>query len=122
MKSLRQAQGFILDMDGTFFLGERLLPGGLEFLALLNRLNLPFSFLTNNTSRSRADYVTKLMGFGVQEGDARVFTAGDAAIRYLREQFDGKGVCLIGTRSLRKAFRAAGVSLEERKQAAGVLG
>ena len=30
MKSLRQAQGFILDMDGTFFLGERLLPGGLE--------------------------------------------------------------------------------------------
>lgn len=122
MKSLRQAQGFILDMDGTFFLGEHLLPGGLEFLALLNRLEIPFSFLTNNTSRSRADYVTKLMGFGVQEGDARVFTAGDAAIRYLREQFDGKGVCLIGTRSLRKDFRAAGVRLEERKPAAVVLG
>ena len=122
MKTLRQAQGFILDMDGTFFLGERLLPGGLEFLALLNRLNLPFSFLTNNTSRSQADYVTKLTGFGVQEADARVFTAGDAAIRYLREHFDGKGICLIGTRSLRKDFRAAGVRLEERKPAAVVLG
>ncbi len=36
MKSLRQAQGFILDMDGTFFGGW--LPGGLEFLLLLNRL------------------------------------------------------------------------------------
>ena len=66
MKSLQQAHGFILDMDGTFFLGERLLPGALEFLALLNRLRIPFSFLTNNTSRSRADYVKKLMGFGVR--------------------------------------------------------
>ena len=63
MKSLRQAQGFILDMDGTFFLGERLLPGALEFLALLNQLRIPFSFLTNNSSRSRTDYVRKLMGF-----------------------------------------------------------
>jgi len=122
MKSLRQAQGFILDMDGTFFLGERLLPGALEFLALLNRLNLPFSFLTNNTSRSRADYVTKLMGLGVKETDARVFTAGDATIRYLREHFDGKGVCLIGTRSLRKDFRAAGVRLDNREPAVVVLG
>ena len=122
MKSLRQAQGFILDMDGTFFLGERLLPGGLEFLALLNRLELPFSFLTNNTSRSRADYVKKLVGLGVGEEDARVFTAGDAVIRYLREHFDGQDVCLIGTRSLREDFRAAGLRLEYRKPAAVVLG
>lgn len=122
MKSLRQAQGFILDMDGTFFLGERLLPGALEFLALLNRLNLPFSFLTNNTSRSRADYVTKLMGLGVKETDARVFTAGDATIRYLREHFDGKGVCLIGTRSLQEDFRAAGIRLDDQQPAVVVLG
>ncbi|MEL7645361.1 MAG: HAD-IIA family hydrolase [Anaerolineaceae bacterium] len=122
MKFLGQAKGFILDMDGTFFLGERLLPGALDFLALLNRLNLPFAFLTNNTSRSRADYVRKLIGFGVQAADARVFTAGDATIRYLREHFDGKGVCLIGTRSLREDFRAAGVRLDARKPAVVVLG
>ncbi|HPS33508.1 MAG TPA: hypothetical protein PKW57_08400, partial [Anaerolineaceae bacterium] len=76
MDFLREAQGFILDMDGTFFLGGQLLPGALEFLALLNRLEIPFSFLTNNTSRSRADYVKKLVGLGVGEEDARVFTAG----------------------------------------------
>lgn len=122
MKSLRQAQGFILDMDGTFFLGERLLPGALEFLALLNRLRIPFSFLTNNTSRSRADYVKKLMGFGVREADARVFTAGDAAIRYLRVNYPGKKICLIGTRSLRDDFRAAGVRLDGRRPDAVVLG
>ena len=122
MKSLRQAQGFILDMDGTFFLGERLLPGALEFLALLNRLRIPFSFLTNNTSRSRADYVKKLMGFGVREADARVFTAGDAAIRYLRVNYPGKKICLIGTRSLRDDFRVAGVRLDGRRPDAVVLG
>ena len=122
MKSLRLAQGILLDMDGTFFLGERLLPGALEFLALLNRLRIPFSFLTNNTSRSRADYVKKLMGFGVREADARVFTAGDAAIRYLRVNYPGKKICLIGTRSLRDDFRAAGVRLDGRRPDALVLG
>ena len=46
MKSLRQAQGFILDMDGTFFLGERLLPGALEYAHL--------GFLTGGAGRNRS--------------------------------------------------------------------
>jgi len=39
---LAQIRGFILDMDGTFYLGNRLLPGGLEFIALLRERGIPF--------------------------------------------------------------------------------
>jgi len=122
MNLLRDAQGFLLDMDGTFFLGEQLLPGALELLALLNRRGLPFAFLSNNTSHGNRDYVSKLMHLGVRQEDARVFTAGDATIRFLLEQHPGQRVCLIGTHSLQQDFLAAGIRLDDLDPQVVVLG
>jgi NagD protein len=49
-------------MDGTFFLGEALLPGALEFLDWLNEKGIKFTFLTNNTSKGKQAYVSFLTG------------------------------------------------------------
>ena len=110
---LREAKAFLLDMDGTFYLGETLLPGALELLDLLNQRGLPFSFLTNNTSRSKQDYIRKLRSLGVGENDARVYTAGDATIAYLIKHQAGKKVYLLGTASLAESFRVAGIDLSD---------
>ena len=119
---LGKVRGFLLDMDGTFFLGETLLPGALELLALLNQRELPFSFLTNNTSRSKQDYIRKLMRLGVSEQDARVYTAGDATIAYLKQHHQGTKVFLMGTPSLAESFSAAGIGLEEKDPDVVVMG
>ena len=119
---LGKARGFLLDMDGTFFLGETLFPGALELLALLNQRELPFSFLTNNTSRSKQDYIRKLMRLGVGEQDARVYTAGDATIAYLKQHHQGTKVFLMGTPSLAESFSAAGIGLEEKDPDVVVMG
>ena len=110
---LSEAKAFLLDMDGTFYLGDSLLPGALEFLEHLNHHGLPFSFLTNNSSRSKQDYVNKLTGLGVREGDARVFTAGDATIAYLKKHHSGSKVFLLGTPSLAESFRGSGIAISE---------
>lgn len=108
---LNQAKAFMLDMDGTFFLGEHLLPGGLELLDLLNQRCLPFSFLTNNTSRAKEAYEQKLARLGVSSADARVYTAGEATISYLHRNFPGRKVFLLGTEDLAESFRAGGIRL-----------
>ena len=108
---LSEAKAFLLDMDGTFFLGEALLPGALDLLELLNQRRLHFSFLTNNTSRSKLDYIRKLRELGVSEEDARVYTAGDATIAYLKKHHSGKKVFLLGTPSLEASFSASGIEL-----------
>ncbi len=110
---LCNAKAFLLDMDGTFFLGDTLLPGALELLDHFNQIGLPFSFLTNNTSRSKQDYVCKLIGLGVREQDARVFTAGDATIVYLNKHHRGRKVFLLGTASLRESFCKGGIELSD---------
>ena len=108
---LSEAKAFLLDMDGTFFLGEALLPGALDLLELLNQRRLHFSFLTNNTSRSKLDYIRKLRELGVSEEDARVYTAGDATIAYLKKHHSDKKVFLLGTPSLEASFSASGIEL-----------
>lgn len=119
---LSSAKAFLLDMDGTFYLGERLLPGALQLLELLNQRGLPFSFLTNNTSRSKFDYIRKLKNLGVSEKDARVYTAGDATIAYLKKHHATEEVFLLGTESLAESFRESGIALSDSKPDLVVIG
>ena len=60
MYDVTTAKLFLLDMDGTFYLDDTLLPGALEFLALCRATGRQFAFLTNNSSKSKADYLAKL--------------------------------------------------------------
>lgn len=119
---LADVKAFLLDMDGTFYLGDSVLPGSLELLEHLNHQGLPFSFLTNNSSRSKQDYINKLTGLGVKEGDARVFTAGDATIAYLKKHHSGSKVFLLGTPSLAESFRSAGLELSDSLPEVVVIG
>ena len=104
---------FILDMDGTFFLGDALLPGALELLDWFNKNKIKFTFLTNNTSRGELEYVAKLTALGVKQEDVHIYTAGDATIAYLKSNFPGKKVFLVGTESLKRNFLDGGIDLVE---------
>lgn len=121
-QTMQPISAVILDMDGTFFLGESLLPGGLELLDWLNQHAIKFTFLTNNTSRGKPAYVSMLTGLGVRQQDARIYTAGDATIGYLKSNFPGKRVFLVGTESLRSNFVEEGIVLVEDDPDVLVLG
>ena len=66
-EKLRPVRCFLLDMDGTFYLGDRLIDGSLEFLDALARTGRTARFLTNNSSKSAAVYAQKLKRMGVAE-------------------------------------------------------
>jgi len=121
-KRAQDIKAVMLDMDGTFYMGDVLLPGALELLAFLNERGMPFSFLTNNSGKSSADYVKKLIGLGVKPEEARVYTSGDATIDYVLREYPEKKVFLMGTRSLRESFLRAGMSLVEEDPDLVVLG
>ena len=57
---------FMLDMDGTFYLGDNLIDGSLDFLAALKRTGRTARFLTNNSSKSASVYKKKLEKMGVE--------------------------------------------------------
>lgn len=106
---------FLLDMDGTFYLGDRLIEGSLDFLEALRRTGRDAWFLTNNSSKSAAAYVDKLTRMGVPDPfRSQVMTSGHAAAHYLLERFPkGRGY-LLGNDVLRAELTDMGlVFIEE---------
>ena len=122
LRELKDIRLFMLDLDGTFYLDDRLLPGAAALLEL--EQSAPFStlFLTNNSSRSTADYVARLAGLGVQVPPEKILTSGEAAIRWLRRQNWPTRLLVIGTPSLEAQFREAGFILTQDDPQAVVLG
>lgn len=62
-------------MDGTFYLGEKLIDGSLDFLQCLQRTGRQAVFLTNNSSKSRSIYLDKLRRLGVRDPFLRVYSS-----------------------------------------------
>lgn len=118
---LQRIRCFLLDMDGTVYLSGKLLAGAKETIARM-RAQGRAVFLTNNTSRSKGDYVARLNGLGLNVTREDVFTAADAAINYLRARKGGKRVYLFGTKSLHKEFADAGIKLVTERPDVVVVG
>ena len=96
-------------MDGTIYKGGSLFPCTLPFLACLRRLGIGRTFLTNNTSRSKSDYVEKLRRLGIEAHEEHIYTPADSAIVYLRERLPlAKSIAVLGTPSLCRQFEEAG--------------
>jgi NagD protein len=114
---------FVLDLDGTLYRGNRLFDATLPFLATLRKLGIGYTFLTNNTSRSKLDYVRKLTGMGIDTHEGQIYTAADSTIAYLRRQLEGVGrLGVLGTPSLCTQFEQAGFQVSWDAPQAVVVG
>lgn len=116
------ARGVLLDMDGTFYLGERLLPGALRFIEVLQAQGRAHLFLTNNSSRSRNHYAAKLRRLGLPVEEDRILTSGEATARHLARVYPEARIFLAGTPALEEEFRVHGLTLDPEQPDLVVLG
>lgn len=110
---LPQIRCFALDMDGTVYLGEQWIDGALDFLHRIEETGRSYVFVTNNSSKNAAVYVDKLHRMGLDVGEDKIVTSGQATIWYLQNHFPGKKVFLLGNPLLQEEFAQAGILLEE---------
>jgi len=119
---LEKIKCFLLDMDGTIYLGEKLLPGSLEFLNLLSERGLDYLFLTNNSSKHAGQYVEKLARFGIHVGEEQILTSGEATTIFLQKEMPNARVFIVGTKALEEEFDSCGFKLVEDTPDVVVLG
>lgn len=111
MTELRNIKCFMLDMDGTIYLGDKMIDGALDFLDLLVRENKNYVFLTNNSSKNRSTYQQKLEKLGLVVDQEKVFTSGEATTIYLNKRKKGAKIFLMGTPNLEEEFIQKGFEL-----------
>ena len=109
---LRACEAFLIDMDGTLYVGERLIAGASEFVTKLRRAGRGYLFLTNNSSRPGEAYRRRLERLGIAARRDQVFTSGDATIEHLLNATPHQSVCLLGTPDLEAEFRDAGLAVD----------
>ncbi|HAA85261.1 MAG TPA: HAD family hydrolase [Kosmotogaceae bacterium] len=111
--NLNEKKLFVMDMDGTFYLGHRLLLGALEVSRMLHARGKHLVFLTNNSSETPQYYTDKLVRLGVKRKHFEVYTSGEATISFLKSNYPGSRVFLLAVPSVRVMFEDAGVCLSE---------
>lgn len=112
-EQLREKTGFICDMDGVIYHGNRVLPGAREFVEWLQREEKRFLFLTNSSERSPRDLQRKLDGLGISVDEEHFYTSALATAEFLTSQVLGKAqknaVYIIGEAGLVSALTEAGL-------------
>ncbi|MCC5910453.1 MAG: HAD-IIA family hydrolase [Clostridiaceae bacterium] len=115
MKNLKDKNVYLLDMDGTIYLGDELIDGSKQFLETLKEKGKRYIFLTNNSSKNKEAYVDKLNKLGIQASTEEVFTSGEATTMYLKKQKEGAKIYLLGTKALEEEFEREGFILEKER-------
>lgn len=111
--TLSDVKCFLLDMDGTFYLGGQLIDGSLDFIRKVVDSGRDFMFLTNNSSHNAEFYVKKLAGMGLSIDRRRVMTSGEATCEKLHELYPGKRAFVLGNEFLKAEFAEAGIPVDD---------
>ena len=104
---------YLFDMDGTLYLGSRLYDFTIELLSEIRRTGGKYLFITNNSSRSVADYVKKLAKFGIEATRDDFMTSSQATTYYLHKHHEGQRLYVCGTESLKEELRSEGFTVTE---------
>lgn len=104
-----QFAGYIFDLDGTIYLGDRLIEGAAETIRHLQSHNKKVLFLTNKTIESRTNYVKKLNAFGIEVGMENLLSPSVVTIQYLKQHYPAARVYVIGEKALKEEFSEAGI-------------
>ena len=105
---------FLFDMDGTLYLGDRLFDFTISLLAEIRRTGGKYLFMTNNSSKSVADYIKKLEKLGISSTREDFITSSQATAYYLHKHHEGQRLYVCGTESLKEELRWEGFTVTEK--------
>lgn len=109
---VKRAKTFLLDLDGTVYVEGTLIGDMKNTLAALRANGKRLVYLTNNSSKTKEDYVARLSALGIYCENDAVYTSGDATVAFLKRHYAGKRAYVVGTERVKKSFSDAGIVLD----------
>lgn len=107
-ETIRSIKLFLFDQDGTLYLGNRLYDFTIPMLEKIKSTGRRYMFMTNNSSKSVADYIKKLEKMGIEATREDFITSSQATAYYLKKHLPGKALYVCGTRSLIEELESQG--------------
>lgn len=102
---------FIIDMDGTFYLGDSMIDGASEFTDSLKAKGKDFYFFTNNSSHDAAECLEKLKKIGYPVPENKIIISSHVAIDFIKRHRDGKKIYLLANENFTNDCVKAGLNI-----------
>ncbi|MBO5926154.1 MAG: HAD-IIA family hydrolase [Clostridia bacterium] len=112
-EALKEIEYFLLDMDGTIYLGDQPIGDMANTLNLLREKGKKIIFLTNNSSKNTCNYIKKLKKLNFYSESDEVYTSALASVEYISEFYNGKTVHVLGTNSVKEELKSKGLNVTE---------
>ena len=116
-------KGYLIDLDGTIYKGKDRIPEGEAFVKELQKRQIPYLFVTNNSMRT-PEMVQELLRnqCELETPLETIYTATLATVDYMNDMNRGKTVYVIGETGLKSAIAEAGYTVDEENPAYVVVG
>lgn len=115
IRFLKQYKGYLIDLDGTMYRGEEVIQGASEFIHSLNSKDIPYLFITNNSTRTQLDVANKLNAMGIDATSHHVFTTSLATAKYIKQMKADARCMVIGEEGLYDALEKEGLTITDEK-------
>ncbi len=113
MEQIKSKLGFICDMDGVIYHGNKILDGVREFVNWLNSENKNYLFLTNSAERTPLELSRKLARMGLEVSEEHFYTSALATAKFLKTQGEGLSAYVIGEAGIMNALYDAGIYMND---------
>ena len=111
VEQIKSKAGFIIDMDGVIYHGNRLLPGVNEFVSWMESSGKQFLFLTNASERTPRELHEKLKRLGIEVSEDHFYTSALATASFLASQKPDGSAYIIGDAGLIHALYSVGYTI-----------
>lgn len=114
---MKSYKGYLIDLDGTMYRGTEQILEAADFIRELRKREIPYLFVTNNSSRTPSQVAQKLRDFGITTEDEQVFTTSMATANYIAGQKEEASVYVVGEEGIKEALKEKGMTLAEDEHA-----
>lgn len=114
---LKNYKGYLIDLDGTMFRGNEPIDGAKAFIDWLQQKQIPYVFVTNNSSATSAQVAAKLNRMEIAANEDQVITSSKACANYIKNKVKDPLVYMIGEEGLYEALKAKGISITDQDDA-----
>ncbi|HOV21388.1 MAG TPA: HAD-IIA family hydrolase [bacterium] len=121
IQSLKDKEVFFIDLDGTVYIGNKIVDGAVDFVNQLYENGKLYFFISNNSSKSKEDYVKKIRRYGINVKEKQIILSTDGLIDFLKSN-EIKNVFTIGTESFKKEIKDNEINPESKNPEFVVLG